>query len=85
MKGRSSLRSITDGLLTAMVTVSAVLNRDVWTGMRLLGQLRCRGGRIQVCAGIQRHVRTPVFSAHLRGRHVLFDAWSDAGDHGGIV
>ncbi len=68
-----------------MVTVSAVRNRDVWTGMRLLSQLRCRGGRTQVCAGIQRHVRTPEFSASLRGMHVLFDAWSGAGYHEDIV
>ncbi len=71
--------------MVAMVTVGAVRNRDVWTGMRLLSQLCYQGGRTQVCDGIQRHVRTPVFSASLRGRHVLFDAWSDAGYHEDIV
>ena len=72
-------------LMVAMVTVGAVRNCDVWTGMRLLSQLCYQGGRTQVCDGIQRHVRTPVFSASLRGRHVLFDAWSDAGYHEDIV
>jgi hypothetical protein len=69
----------------AMVTVSAVCYRDVWTGMRLHSQLRCRGGRIQVCVRFQRHVRTPVSDAGVRTRCVLLDDWSDAGDHGVIV
>ena len=64
---------------------TTVCYRNVWTCMRLYSQLRCRGGRIQVCVRFQRHVRTPVSDAGVRTRCVLLDDWSDAGDHGVIV
>jgi hypothetical protein len=67
--------------LVATVFASAVSGRDMRLIRRFVGQLRCRSRRIDVCAEIKPHMHILAYRVRLRARPVLFDDWSDAGDH----